>query len=85
MTVAELMAELQKWPSDSDVMLVSLAGDAYTIREVSGAAGSRIDGADSCVTLDFSPPVELCDWCDERSSQVHVCEHCLQEQGVTLT
>ena len=57
-TVAALIAELQTWPAASEVVICEDAPppsvvDVYPLVRVSGAAGGRVDGRDSCVTLEF--------------------------------
>jgi hypothetical protein len=56
MKIAELIAELQQWPGDGDVLVtraITVPGDdaAYPIVAVKGFAGAALDGRDSGVSL----------------------------------
>jgi hypothetical protein len=52
MTIKELIAELEKWPADAEVMLHWGAGQLVPIRAVFGAAGARSDSRDSAVLIE---------------------------------
>lgn len=73
MRIGELIAELQKWPADGDACIARQidgigAEPAYPIVGVSGFAGSRIDGADSGVTIELPAFAYL----DDDASQLFV-------------
>jgi len=69
MTVQELLRVLQKWAdqsvSDNEVRITADVGpigasSTHRIVSVSGVAGARIDGADSCVMI-FYHPYQICE------------------------
>ena len=51
MTVDQLIAELQKWSSPTFEAVINMSGRLYSIGEVGGIGGSRVDGADSVVAI----------------------------------
>jgi hypothetical protein len=63
-TVAELIEQLQEWPSDAEVDIVRNvkapgSSSVYPIIRVGGAAGSHISGKDSIVTISADIPRSL--------------------------
>ena len=57
-TIGELIAQLQEWPPSGHVLIsteIDAPGcaPAFSISSISGFAGSRIDGSDSGVCLNY--------------------------------